>query len=430
LGTIKGIQKNLGPVDKIALVLGLLLIGITLALNDRLMAGLFPAYSISVSTGLKTAIFVVDGFFALAAIFLTIRNKSIGQLWVDGLIGLGFTLVLLAGLEVGFYFLNNQNQSRLEDVNFEFINEAGTADVQFRDEHAQAFFQRDDWLGYRPVPGMKVVASRQKGQKLLYKVTYSTDAHGRRATPVEKLEPNPDHILFFGGSYTFGEGVNDDETMPYYVSRLAPKYRAYNYGAGGYGPQHMLAKLQSQAITAEIEESEGLLIYTFINEHIARAVGSMAIHNHRGELMPYYALDAGKRPVRKGNLVSGRPILSIIYTVLGHSQTLEYFGVDLPLRLRERDFETTARIIAASRDLYREKFNSDNFYLLIYPGLGEPDLIPYLEAAGITYLDYADLPAAQDRDFWLGEGHPTAKAHKIVAEKLVEDLGLLDELNE
>jgi hypothetical protein len=61
---------------------------------------------------------------------------------------------------------------------------------------------------------------------------------------------------------------------------------------------------------------------------------------------------------------------------------------------------------------------------LIYPGLGAPELLPHLDAAGITYLDYSSLPDIYDKDFWLGEGHPSAKAHRIVAEKLVQELEL------
>jgi len=100
------------------------------------------------------------------------------------------------------------------------------ADVQFVGEHAQAFFQRDAWLGYRLAPNSRVVASRKKGEEILYEVVYSIDAEGRRDTPTAHLQPDPQFMLFFGGSYTFGEGVNDDETMPAQVSQLAPKYRA------------------------------------------------------------------------------------------------------------------------------------------------------------------------------------------------------------
>jgi hypothetical protein len=274
------------------------------------------------------------------------------------------------------------------------------------------------------VPNTQVIASRDTEDETLYRVPYSIDSYGRRITPVEDSAPRPNYVLFFGGSYAFGEGVNDDETTPYYVSKVAPDYRAYNYGVGGYGPQHMLANLQRENITAEIEESQGLLIYIFINEHVLRAIGSMGIHVQRGEVMPYYYIDTDGKLKRNGDLVSGRPVLSVLYNVVGSSQILKFFHFDLPLEPGDRDFQTTARIIEEARNVYREKFHNDQFYVLIFPGLGVPELLPYLDAAGVKYLDYSHLPQMYDEDFWLGEGHPTAKAHRLVAEKLVQELGL------
>lgn len=123
-------------------------------------------------------------------------------------------------------------------------------------------------------------------------------------------------------------------------------------------------------------------------------------------------------------------MISFIYNIAGKSQTLDYFGVSFPLRVSDRDLKTTAKIFEESRHLFKEAFNSDQFYVLIYPDLGIKEFLPYLEAADINYLDYSTLPEAHNEDFWLGEGHPTAKAHRIVAERLIEDLELPKESKE
>jgi len=66
----------------------------------------------------------------------------------------------------------------------------------------------------------------------------------------------------------------------------------------------------------------------------------------------------------------------------------------------------------------------------MYPGhsalLGKR-LIPHLEAAGIACLDYSELFAADDKEYWIrGDGHPTGLAHHRVAKKLVQDLALAE----
>jgi hypothetical protein len=426
-GKVFLMKAGSGRTQKILFAIGLLLIFLTFALNEQIVKEIFSTYQGSVTVELKIGVFVLDVLFALVTLFILVHRKPKAKLFLDALVGVGFTVVLLVGIEFIFYHLNSRIQRQLEPVTFNFINGGQRRDVQFTGEHAQAFFQRDDWLGYTLVPDTRVVASRKEEDEVLYEVVYSIDEYRRRVTPIEYLEPDPHFILFFGGSYTFGEGVNDNETMPYYVSQLAPKYKSYNYGVGGYGPQHMLAKLQSEGITTEIDESRGILVYTFIGEHIGRAIGSMGIHNQRGDVMPYYFINADGELIRRGNFVSGRPLVALLYSIAGKSQTLKYFHIDFPLSTRTQDLETTARIFEESRNVYREKFDSDEFYILIYPGLGAPELIPYLETAGINYLDYSDLPYIHNDDFWLGEGHPSAKAHKIVAEKLVQDLGLLGE---
>ena len=405
-------------------IVGLLLIVFTFMLNERIIAGVFPGFRLAPSVEIKYAVFALDVIFAVILVIMLVWRQPKAKIGLDLAVGVGFALFLLAGIELTFFYLNSQNQRPLENVVFEFVSHSETADVQFDGEHAQAFFQRDAWLGYKPVANMQVIASRKLGDETLYRANYSIDAYGRRVTP-PGLEAAPsEFLLFFGGSYTFGEGVNDDETTPYYVSQLAPNYRSYNFGVGGYGPQQVLARLQSEDVTAGIQEKRGKLIYIFISEHIDRAIGTLPIHNQRGELMPYYFLDPDGNLVRQGDLVSGRPVRSLIYSIAGRSQTLKYFNINIPPQLRPQDYVLTVEMLKESRRLFSQKFNSDEFYVLIYPGRGVPELRSYLESAGIDYLDYSEIPEIYHDSFWLGEGHPTAQAHRTVADMLVRDLEL------
>jgi hypothetical protein len=422
------LEIRISQTKKLLLAAGLIVLAVNVVLTERLAAQLFPAYQISVPAGIKTGVVISDLLFVVVIISALIYRKSKTRILADGLIGLGVTVMVLFGMEMAFYYLNRRNERPVENVVFEFLNDVEGQEVKFEGEHAQAVFRRDDWLGYALAPHMRVKASRRGKGQILYDVVYSADAYGRRVAPLNDAAARPYFLLFFGDSFTFGEGVNDDETMPYYVAQLATQYKPYNYGLGGYGPQHMLARLQTEGIRAEVEEAEGILVYSFINEHISRAIGSMRIHHQRGDVMPYYTLDPHGELVRQGNLVSGRPWLSVVYNLAGYSQTLRYFNIDFPPRLRDQDLVTTVRILQEARDIYSQKFNSDRFVVLIYPGLGQPEILPYLKQVSIHYLDYSDLPQAYDHEFWLGEGHPAAKAHKIVAEKLVQDLDIVEEM--
>jgi ABC-type sulfate transport system permease component len=121
-------------------VIGLVLIAFTFALNERIIVGLFPSYKLSFSAELKYAVFGLDVVFALALAFMLVRHQPKAKIALDAAVGLGFALLMLAGIELAFFYLNSRNARQLENVVFEFANGSEQADVQFDGEHAQAFF--------------------------------------------------------------------------------------------------------------------------------------------------------------------------------------------------------------------------------------------------------------------------------------------------
>ena len=286
-------------------------------------------------------------------------------------------------------------------------------------------YQYDELLGYKPKPNVVVPEIKRRNGEVIFDVTYSIDSYGRRITPVQNLEDRVQTILFFGCSFTFGTGVNDNETIPFYVSQFAPKYMPYNYGYRGYGPQAILAQLQSDEIIKQVHKTDGtILVYTYIDGHISRITGSMRVLKWAHHF-PYYIIDSYDRLVRKGNFTSGRRFLTYFYQVIGRSQFVQYFDIDHP-RINNDHIRLTARIIEESRNAFRDKFDSDNFYVLIYPGQRRygKELIHYLKKAGVRYLDYSRLQDKMVYDRIKGDGHPTAKSHRAIAARLVKDLGI------
>jgi len=288
----------------------------------------------------------------------------------------------------------------------------------------------DAVLGYTLPKNAQIADKMAFRGKLIYNGTYTTDAYSRRVTPVNHREQQSNFLLFFGCSMTFGLWVNDDETMPFYVAQYASHYRPYNYGVSGYGPNHMLAQLQRGPFTQEIHENHGIAIYTFIDDHINRAIGRMRVYNQGAGHSPFYTLDAHDRLVRQGSFTSGRPLVSFLYWALGHSQNFTYFNtISFPATIREEHIRLTASIIAEARNAFQKQFPRGEFYVLLYPGvkLGKA-MMPYLERAGVHYFDYSSFIAWPQPGLTLEEpsGHPTAQGHRVVAAQLAKDLGIVD----
>ena len=113
-----------------------------------------------------------------------------------------------------------------------------------------------------------------KSDKKIYEADYSF-SHGIRQTPnSDSLSLN--HAIFLGGSFMFGEGVNDDETLPYYYNESADKrLNIKNYGFQGYGT-HQAFTLVKNKITADsslIDATNVDVFYWSIDAHILRASG-------------------------------------------------------------------------------------------------------------------------------------------------------------
>lgn len=350
-------------------------------------------------------------------------------------IGLVLTILLVMCIEGIFYGLNHYKQENTA---------AETSWIRLRSSHAEAersapppqqgqsWHIADPWLGHTLPPNAQIAYKMVQGSTLVYQATFTTDADHRRITPSDHLEQRHKFLLFFGCSMTFGLGVNDDETMPFYAAQYASHYRPYNYGVPGFGPHYMLAQLQRGALPKEIKENEGIAIYTFIDHHIDRAIGTMRVYNQWEEHAPFYTLDAHDKLVRKGDFTSGRPVVSFLYWVLGKSQIFQYYNITFPVSLHEEHIRLTARIIAEARTALHQQFPQVQFYVLLYPGVSRgQDLMPYLAHAGVKYLDYSHLVDWPDPELTLADGsHPTAQGHRTVAAQLAQDLGILDENGE
>jgi hypothetical protein len=110
----------------------------------------------------------------------------------------------------------------------------------------QQYFMLDDAsLGYVAQPGKHNARKLTRAGDVVYDVIYSIDGDGFRVTP-QAEGTRTSAAYFLGCSYTFGEGLFDDETLPYYFGSLNPEVRVKNFGMHGYGLSHSLVVLEDR----------------------------------------------------------------------------------------------------------------------------------------------------------------------------------------
>ena len=286
----------------------------------------------------------------------------------------------------------------------------------------------DENLGYRVRPNLALPVTKYANGEPVYAVVYHTDRFGRRVVPESSNRNDAQKfIAFFGCSFTFGEGVQDEETLPNLVAREMPDYMVYNYGVFGYGPQHLLRMVETGFVNKTIPQRKGIIVYSMFFDHINRAVGRMNIILMNGRHFPYYQLQEGNL-VFAGHFDRERTCLHRLMSLVNKSGIVRYFNLNFP-PLREKDFETTARMITETKRLLSKQFEEIEFYILVYPTIANLNrsiapMYPYLSDNSITVLDFYDMP--YDRSIHAlhmkYDFHPSPLLHKIMSEKLLGTL--------
>jgi hypothetical protein len=110
-------------------------------------------------------------------------------------------------------------------------------------------------FGSQPKPGVFESRKLAGDGSVVYTATYTIGPDGFRETPQygwtpqEALTGARSRINFLGDSFTFGEGLNDNQTMEYFFGSLSQKQGqavwVKNYGVHGWGMHQSLAILQS-----------------------------------------------------------------------------------------------------------------------------------------------------------------------------------------
>lgn len=283
------------------------------------------------------------------------------------------------------------------------------------------------WIG-APNCDAPVVLRKKNSGRVVYSQTYHFDEHVLRKIPAAK--PGLDKfLLFLGCSFTWGEGVTEEESFVNRITRAAGPVNAYNLGMGGYGPNVTLSLLKNgkgDLRLSGIRGTEGTAIYTFIDDHMPRVFASVnMIRRGHYDYYPYYDL-IGDRLVEVGDFGFARPLTNFAYGLIAMSEALTFFNVDLP-RYGDRQMRLFARIVAETRDLLEREFGVKRFVFSVFPGeiLYFDRLKPFIEKEGIEIFDFSQLDiynVLNGRHTLFGNGHPSPEAHRLYAELVAREL--------
>ena len=178
---------------------------------------------------------------------------------------------------------------------FGFIAYRSSPDKLVRTSEPKIWTTPNSFLGYLPLPNRTFRWKESAGREQIYDVKVSTGPHGWRVTP-----PAPSasrSLLFFGCSFTFGAGLNDEESYPYRVAvKTGGRFAVHNFGQSGWGPNQMLSLLEHNLAEEVVRQPPQLAVFLTIPDHLARSEG-LGPHS---DSYPRYVLNSLGQAVAAG----------------------------------------------------------------------------------------------------------------------------------
>ena len=288
--------------------------------------------------------------------------------------------------------------------------------------------QPDPVLGFRPKPDSTAVATATFNGQPVYHTTYHIDSEGGRATP--RTPPGADLYLFLGDSFMFGQGIKDDETLPWLFAEMGDgKVRTLNLSAPGNAPNHLVRAFEAGLLDRYIGQPVKAVIVWIIPAQLARTTGDGSWLGSS----PRYELLDGKL-VHTGSFTEYR----FTHPVAGLKHYLgELFPFIAAIGEQQRQEEQLKLFVAMMARLQhyaREKLNAPLVVVYSWPdekvrGLyGDSpidqsmlvDVIVQLRKMGIELVRVDDFTSGKPDDKIMipHDGHPTRYTNELIAAEL------------
>ncbi len=262
-----------------------------------------------------------------------------------------------------------------------------------------------------------------------FNVQYSIDGFGRRITKDADVSSQTKSLLLFGSSDLFGYGVNDDETLAFYLADQTKTFEVVNYGVDLWGPGNVMKFIQSPNFSHELKHREALAIYYFNYHHLTRLIGSLNLYRYMPSWpasLPYFKIE--NDVLLQDRMLSSRST-DPIFRFFSRSFLLNWLDVDYPTELCTSDLELFTEVIHQMGRSLKEKLNSANLIVLFQPDSPKAltqILIALLKEKGIESLNYSelDLQPLTSESVRLPDSHPSPAWNRLLANQIIQDLRL------
>jgi len=309
---------------------------------------------------------------------------------------------------------------------------------------SDGFVVPDQVLGFAPTKGIQAHAFKHRTVGLfhapsgtLFDVIYTIDSNGLRVAPPYNKSDLAGTAVFFGCSFAFGEGLQDNQTLPYQVgSRSGGRYRTINFAFEGYSPAQMLAELEHGIVQGVVDTQPKYAFYVAIPNHVWRVAGRVAWAAHA----PRYVLNADGTLREEGNFENREPLAlrlglgNRIDKQLRKSAIWRAFSMR-DYRVNDDDLRLYFAMVRRSQELITAQYPGIRFRVILWPNQEVPQeretyekLQEGFSRMAVPFDLVEDILPGYKTDrspYILGstDHHPNALANRLLAEHLLREMG-------
>lgn len=284
--------------------------------------------------------------------------------------------------------------------------------VSIRIDPGGKFFRKHSTLGYSHIPGRFTATL---GSDYSFNVTHLPNTL-RITRPIDSnKEPRrKEEIWVFGGSFTHGWSINDEETYPWLLQERFPKYDVINFGVSGYGTIHSLLQFREALKT----KTPKVAVLAYAGFHDARNTFSrirrktVAPWNKLGPLVqPYARLD------QEGGLqylfadVEYREFPMMRYLALAHYIEMKYNQLEPKWHRSHAVSEALVKEMARLAKKHEVKFVVANIS-------GGHAMLAFAEKNRISNVDISVDHRIPENTNLPYDSHPSAIANQKYTDKL------------
>ena len=206
-------------------------------------------------------------------------------------------------IETGLFFFNNKSS------------------VHYSSNTNKNIKVKKTYLGQQPLEGKQHHKILSNGLTIIDNIYTIKNDNFRYTPPLSDTKKNK-NINFFGGSETFGWGLDDKETLPYLIQSYLPEWEINNYAISGWGVQQMLAMINKEPnIVADIN-----ILVTY-SAHVPRA----SCKRDFTFGFPRFVLNDNDKLIRSGycnfGLLNKLSLPPIIGSILNRSEIKKFIDI-------------------------------------------------------------------------------------------------------